>query len=221
MKRSTLGIIGITTALATVAAIRMGGWAVVAVESVPDYLVVGKPTELVFSVRQHGVTPMSDLSPTIVASSGRREITSRATLLPNARYRADLSVPETGTWRVVINTGFGRSRGTLLPIQALASAPPTPITLTDADRGRVLFAAKGCVTCHIHGSVDVRGEVTDVGPELTDKRFAPTYLAQYLADPSIKPANGTGARMPRPDLRGADIPLLVAFINAERKTASR
>ncbi len=221
MKRSVPGVLGIAAALATVAAIRIGGWAVVNVESVPDYLVVGKPTEFMFTVRQHGVNLLGDLSPTLVATSGRREVTARATRLPNARYRAELSVPETGDWRVVIHSGFGRSKGTLLPIKALASPPSSAIVASEADRGRILFAAKGCVTCHIHGGVDASGEVSDVGPDLTDKRFAPTYLANYLADPSIKPANGTGARMPRPDLRPADVPLLIAFINSERKTVSR
>ena len=40
MKRSALGI-AVVAALVTVAAVRVGGWAVVTVESVPDYLVVG------------------------------------------------------------------------------------------------------------------------------------------------------------------------------------
>jgi len=221
MQKRTLGVIGVVATLATVAAVRFGGWAVVTVESVPDYLVVGKATTLSFGIRQHAVTPMTDLTPEIVATSGRREVTARARNMGSGRYRADLSVPETGDWRIVINTGFGKSRGQLLPIKALAAEPATVVATTDADRGRILFAAKGCVTCHVHGGVDIKGDWNDFGPELTDKRFAPQYLAQFLNDPSIKPATPGKGQMPMPDLRPADIPLLVAFINSERKTASR
>jgi cytochrome c551/c552 len=219
MKRSTLAFVGIAVSLATIAAARFGGWAVVSVQSVPDYLVVGKATELTFSVRQHAVEPLTGLSPEVVATSGRREITAKARDIGSGRYRVDLTVPEAGDWRIVINSGFGKSRGQLLPIRALASAPSTAIAMTDADRGRVLFAAKACVTCHVHANVELKGDLNDFGPELTDKRFAPQYLAQFLNDPSIKPATPGKGQMPRPDLRAADVPLLVAFINAERRTA--
>lgn len=221
MKRSTLALVGIVASLTTVAAVRFGGWATVSVQSVPDYLVVGKATELTFSVRQHAVEPLIGLSPEIVATSARNEITVKARDIGSGRYRADVTVPATGDWRIVINSGFGKSRGELLPIRAYASAPAT-IAMTDADRGRVLFAAKACVTCHVHGGVDIKGEANDAGPDLTEKRFAAQYLAQFLNNPSIKPASDPRkGQMPRPDLRSADIPLLVAFINAERRTATK
>ena len=35
-----------------------GGWAVVTVEQLPDYVEAGKPLTLTFMVRQHGVTPL-------------------------------------------------------------------------------------------------------------------------------------------------------------------
>jgi cytochrome c551/c552 len=221
MKRSTLGVMGLTAAVATLAAVRFGGWAVVTVESVPEYLVVGKPTEIVFTVKQHAVDPLSDLSPTIVATSGRREVTVKATRLPKARYRAELVVPETGDWKVVVNSGFNESKGSLLPIKALAAAPVAAV-LTDAERGRFLFAGKGCVTCHVHDGVDLKGQLQDFGPDLSDKRFAASYLADFLNNPSIKPSSRpNGAQMPKVELRPAEVPLLVAFINSERKTAQR
>jgi cytochrome c551/c552 len=222
MKRSTLGCIGVAAAIATIAAIRFGGWAVVTVVSVPDYLVVNKPTTLTFAVRQHAVTPLTDLEPEIVAKAGGRKITVKARNVGSGRYRGEVSVPESGDWSITIESGFGASRGLLLPIKALAAAPTTTIAITEAERGRVLFAAKACVTCHIHGDVDLKGQMQNVGPELTGRRFAPQYLAQFLNDPSIKPASSPAqGQMPRPDLRPADVPLLVAFINSERKTASR
>ena len=83
-----------------------------------------------------------------------------------------------------------------------------------------MFAATGCITCHVHRSVGITGEVSRVGPDLTDRRFPSDYLARFLKDPSIKPpTNGKG--MPNLALRDKDIAPLVAFINAERRTANR
>ena len=42
-----------------------GGWAVVTVEDLPDYAVAGRAIPLNFTVRQHGVTLLSGLKPTI------------------------------------------------------------------------------------------------------------------------------------------------------------
>ena len=85
----------------------------------------------------------------------------------------------------------------------------------------MLFAAKGCVTCHVHGGVDIKGQLANFGPNLTARRFPAQYLAQFLADPSIKPpASANGARMPNLALKQADIASLIAFINDERKLTS-
>ena len=146
---------------------------------------------------------------------------SSASRASNGGYRAELTVPRAGEWRIEIESGFGNSKGFLLPLRALASTDPLPAPLGEADRGRVYFAAKGCVNCHVHADVDLRGVMHDFGPELTNRRFAASYLAQFLADPSIKPQDGDKPRMPSPNLRPADIAPLIAFINAERKTANR
>jgi hypothetical protein len=60
------------------------------------------------------------------------------------------------------------------------------------------------------------GEVSTLGPDLTERRFPPDYLARFLADPSIKPA-ANGRRMPSLGLRAKDIAPLVAFLNAEQR----
>jgi mono/diheme cytochrome c family protein len=219
MKRNTLAGAGLALALMTIAAVRIGGWAVVTVESVPDYLVVGKATTLNFVVKQHAVSLMTDLNPTVTAKSGRREVKAH-TVRSGSGYRAEFTVPEAGDWKVDIESGFGRSGSTLVPIKAIA-AGAQPVVLSEVDRGRVLFAAKACATCHVHGDVGIKGELNDFGPELTTRRFAAAYLTDFLKDPSIKPAERGKAQMPKPDLRAADIPLLIAFINSERKTAAK
>ena len=219
--RRSLTAVGLALALTTIAALKMGGWAVVSVVKVPDYLVVGKAEQLTFSVQQHGVSRLTDLSPTVTARSGSREVSSRAARLSTGGYRAFITIPEAGEWQIKIASGFGKSGGTLLPVRAIAAGEQPPTAPSEAERGRAMFAAKGCVTCHIHGAVDIKGELSDFGPDLTARRFATTYLEQYLMDPSIKPAEQGKSQMPKPDLRQVDIAPLIAFINAERKTAIR
>jgi hypothetical protein len=44
----------------------LGGWAVVSVSKIPDAWITGKPLELTWRVRQHGVTPLDkDIAPLI------------------------------------------------------------------------------------------------------------------------------------------------------------
>ena len=219
MRRLSVGAV-IGLALSGVAAATFGGWAVVTVENPPDVIVVGKATEMTFTVRQHGMALLSDLRPGIEAVNARgRRVTGPAwALLEKGAYRGTITVPDTGHWQLTIQSGFGRSKTTLLPIAAV-DASHARVLLTDVERGRRLFAAKGCVTCHVHGGVGIAGDVQQA-PNLTDRRFPADYLARFLADPSIKPPT-TSWRMPNLQLKQAEITSLVAFINAERRVAGR
>jgi cytochrome c551/c552 len=221
MKKLSLGLVGAALAIGSVAATRIGGWAVVSVDNMPEYFVAGKPLVLTFAVRQHGQSPLEGLKPSIRAKSGSKVVEGRAWELPAAgNYRATLTVPQTGDWDITIESGFGASKGKLLPLRAVDSTQKI-VALHAADRGRQLFAAKGCVTCHVHRAVDIDAMLKDFGPELSDKRFAPDYLAKFLADPTIKPQAPNKPTMPNPVLRENEIVSLVAFINSERRLSSR
>ena len=197
----------------------VGGWAVTTIEDVPDYATARRPLDLTFTVRQHGEEPTSGLSGSVEARKG--PATLRAVATSNGtkgQYTTRLNLPEPGDWTLTVNGGYSDSRATLtLPVVAAGAAAPAP--LSDMDRGRRLFNAKGCVTCHLHAAVAGSGRVK-VGPELTDRRFAPEYLQQFLANPSIKPPTpGVNARMPNLGLKPAEIAALVAFINGERQAS--
>jgi len=221
MNRLYVGL-GSALAFTTIAAARLGGWAVVTVENPPDYLVAGKATELTFTVRQHGMTLLSDLRPIIeVRSAGRRATSSAWPIQQAGRYRGTITVPDTGTWQITVQSGFGKSSGTLLPLRAVDSRAHAPAPVVESERGRRLFAAKGCVTCHVHGGVDVVGQLQEgPAPDLTDRRFPADYLAKFLANPSIKTPT-MGMRMPNLELKQTEIASLVAFINSDRKVAGR
>jgi len=208
--------------LAAALSVAAGGWAVITLDDVPDALVQGKRVTLTFAVRQHGHTPLDGLRPSIEATQlpgGERFRTEAVPADGKGRYRTTLAMPDTGQWRLTINSGFGPSHVDLDPIVVLGPGQTGP-SYGDAERGRRLFVAKGCVECHLHGDVAGSG-VVQVGPALTGLRLPADFLARFLADPSIlPPATGTTTGMPNLDLKPAEIAALVAFINDDAATAS-
>lgn len=199
-----------------------GGWAVVTVENLPEYAVAGKPVELTFYVRQHGVSLMSKLTPSIRATDGRQTVNAAAVERPEAgRYTSTFTLPHAGDWKISIQSGFMGMKSDLAPIAVIpsGSAPPAPQPLPV--RGQHLFVAKGCASCHVHGAVAGSGAL-QVGPDLTPKRYQAEYLAAFLADPSIARTPGSStARMPKLELKPAEITALTAFLNADHAVARR
>lgn len=235
MKGLAIGGIGLMLVASSVGFAVMGGWAVVTVTKIPDAWIAGKPLQLSWRVRQHGVSPLDDLQPTLEARAGSRRVQGTTWAFDEdgvKGYRGRITFPEPGEWQVTIHSGFGRSRAVLIPWRVVDSVTPVRGTVEahlttigvapfpDPERGRRMFAAMGCVTCHVHRDVGIAGEANGFGPDLTERRFAPDYLARFLADPSIKPPTN-GKRMPNLALRDKDIAVLVAFINAERRPMSR
>ena len=233
--RRLLGIVAALAIASTLAFTTMGGWAVVSVSKVPDAWVTGEPLQLTWQVRQHGLTRLGGLRPTLEARSASRVVIGETWEFAEdgvQGYRGTISFPEPGEWEVTIHSGFGKSRAVLLPWRVVDPQRPVVGTVEDhlgtigiaafpeAERGRRLFAALGCVTCHVHRDVPIAGEVNDFGPELTGRRFEREYLARFLADPSIKPPTN-GKRMPNLALREKDIKPLIAFINGEQRLTRR
>jgi hypothetical protein len=198
-----------------------GGWATVTVEDLPDHVVARRPVSLTFTVRQHGVRLLSGLEPRVEATSGRLTAAAAASAGGEAgQYTAALVLADTGDWSITIRSGFLNSSATLLPIRAIAPDAPTPLPLTEAERGRRLFVAKGCATCHLHR--DLRTTSIGIGPELTAARFPPEYLTRFLANPSAVYVAPAGAReMPNLHLKPLEITALIAFINTERHAAAQ
>ena len=213
----------------------MGGWAVVTVSKIPDAWITGKPLQLSWQVRQHGMTPLNGLHPTIEAKSGSKVVTGKTWAFDEdgqKGYRGTITFPERGEWQVTINSGFGRSKAVLVPWRVVDSVTAIRGTVeshlpkvgiaafSEQERGRRMFASMGCVTCHTHRDVGITGEVSGAGPDLTGRSFPADYLAKFLANPSIKPSTN-GNRMPNLGLRDKDIAPLIAFINSDRRVTSR
>jgi mono/diheme cytochrome c family protein len=196
-----------------------GGWAVITVEDLPTHLVAGQNTELRFKVRQHGADLMTDLTPAITLSRGKQTINVPATYKGAGVYAGNFAVPSAGQWGVHIDANWHAAETTLLPIAAVAAGEKFG-AIPEHYRGKQLFVAKGCVTCHVHGDVANSGAVS-VGPDLTGKKFAADYLKAWLADPSMRPPLDPNKRMPRLELKPQEIAALVAFINNNTGVAVR
>ena len=235
MKKLALGMLGVVLTASTVAFVSMGGWAVVTVLKIPDAWVAGKPLILSWQVRQHGFSPLDSLHPVIEARSGSRRITGAASQYAEPGwkgYRGTITFPEPGVWQVTINSGFGRSKAVLVPWRVVDSVRPIRGTVeehlktlgiqpfNEQERGRRMFAAAGCVSCHTHRDVPITGQVSDIGRDLSNRSFPADYLARFLANPSIKPSTN-GKRMPSLGLRQKDIAPLIAFINSDHRVTTR
>jgi len=239
MKKLVLGAVGGLLLASTAAYSAYGGWAVVKINKVPDAWVVGKPLTLSWEVRQHGVRRMGaedNLIPTLEARSGSRVVRGTAAAYSEEGwngFRGTIVFPATGDWQVTINSGFGGARAVLVPWRVVDSVRTIRGTVeehlatlgiprfSEVERGRRLFAAQGCVTCHVHRAVEITGQMSTVGPELTDRRLPAEYLARFLANPSIKPETPGKMRMPNLDLREKEITPLVAFLTAEQRAATK
>src|SRR4030095_16008846 len=164
-----------TTALA-------GGLGVITVQSLPEYLVAGKPTTLTFLIRQHGRT-LADMNASLSAASSNG-LNAKAVVTGTGKpgeYQAVLSVPQPGDWTIRIDADLGVS--VWRPIKAIRSEDPAPAALSEVVRGEHLFVAKGCITCHVNKEVEGKN-LLSAGPELTGKKYPAVFLNKFLADPA-------------------------------------
>lgn len=197
-------------------AFTFGGWAVTTIEDVPEYAVAGKPFEISYSVRQHGFGILTKLPGTVSITGGREAKRFAATDAGEGLYRSRVTIPTAGAWDVEISNGFVPKSGITIPLKVIAANAPAPAPMSGYDRGRQLFAAKGCVTCHTHQLMKDYFTVR-AGPDLSDPKFAAAYLTRFLTNPSVKTDWKSDQRMPNLGLKPAEISALVAFLNQEKK----
>ena len=208
-------VVGLGVAMARPEA---GGWAVVTMGEVPDYMVAGRPMSIVYAVRQHGVSLTPGLSGFVEAKDGQGKALKHMAVAAGqpGYYTATVTLPTAGKWTLTIVSGFLGSQSAPVPMRVIAPDGPAP-RVEAGERGARLFAAKGCVTCHTHSAVPA---APGFGPSLSIPRFAPEYLQAFLADPSIKPRTMPNVQMPDLDLTGGEITALAAFLTAPPSVSS-
>ncbi len=232
-------------AVTAIAGWSRGGWAVVTVDSVPEYVEAGKPFTLTWAIRGHGRHVIAMPGTGVTAARSGQEISSPTLSVPERgreisfltragperghgisfptfagpeadSYSATVTLPSPGDWTLTIWAFQGHR---LLPLKVVdAGTRPPAQSLTK--RGAHLFVAAGCVSCHAHGDIAKR-VLARVGPELTSLSRSEDYLAAVLRDPdSILEYDETAYgwsqwRMPDLGLDEGEIEALVAFLRAD------
>lgn len=196
-------------------AFAFGGWSVISVQEVPDQLTAGRPATLAFTIRQHGAERQAGLKPTVTVRGKGDPVTVAAE--PGAKagdYKATITLPTPGEWGIDINSNFGRSRLNLLPTLSVAPGATAP-AVSGAARGRRLFIAKGCVTCHVHPQAEGTGnESTAAGPPLGATTLDAPAISTILTNGLDR---GNGKKMPNPELRPAEVAALTAFLTGPQQ----
>ena len=110
---------------------------------------------------------------------------------------------------------------TLVPMPVVAKGEK-PAPLATQDRGRQLFVAAGCVTCHVKTDDAKLGErkAISVGPVLTGRQFPVEWLVQKITDPaSLRVGTGQSEMMPQLGLSQPEISALASYINYKQQAA--
>ncbi len=201
-----------------------GGWAVISVANLPDHFEAGSPYRIEYTVRQHGVTLLGGLTGAVLmraeAAGSVAPLETRAQAgATTGRYVATITVPDADRVTLIIKSGFsggGWGDLTLLSIPVVRAGQARPVP-TPAERGRQLFVAKGCGTCHVNGDVPEfasMNRVMGIAPELTGRRLEAAYVRQRLTNPSSLPAIGNSpVRMPDLGLTPAEVEALVGLVS--------
>jgi mono/diheme cytochrome c family protein len=208
-------LIIVSAVLLPAAGLQAGGWVVITLSTVPEFVTAGRPITIVYTVRQHGHTLMNNLDGRIEARRGKTVVRAKAQKLPpDGSYAATVTIPEPGAWTLTVVGGSGLLNDTLaLPVQVVA-AGARPEETSSSGRGRVLFEGKGCVSCHAHDDVDTPHTATVLN--LSAKQYTPegvrAFLAAIPAMPERTSAFGTGRKMPNLGLAEDEIDALAAFV---------
>jgi hypothetical protein len=280
----SLGI-AVLLALAFIPPVLAGGWAVITLDELPTDVVAGEPLTIGFTVRQHGVTPMNGLDPTVTTVLSNEEqfiVVAKSDDQPG-HYTATLTFPKEGNWEWSIQAFSMDQPMPALKVAAIQPASPTkpkparidPLlvsralvfgiavialvrafqrrsrfagalaglclilgigsfmlrattpeveaqgkessksALSQAELGRQLFLAKGCITCHMNSRAADKNEywTIEIGaPDLSNYSAHHDVLFIRLKDPS---AAKSDAKMPNLELKETEIEALIAFINSK------
>ena len=93
---------------ATTGTAHAGGWATVELGEAPGAMVAGESWRVELIVKQHGVTPLDDVTPSLRIDNGEgvvQTFPARPAGRPGT-YVAEVTFPSAGTWKTRIYDGF-------------------------------------------------------------------------------------------------------------------
>ena len=191
--------------------VTMGGWATVTVKDLPQYFVAGQQYTIEFQVRQHGRKPLSGLQPQLIVGTSSVAATPRS---GDGNYAATFTAPNADRVSLTIKSGWGASEIRLYPERVVARGV-TPPALALAERGQMLFIAKGCNTCHANTDLADGPDNTAlaVGPALGGRHLPREYTIQKMKNPKSE-------IMPDLGLSDAEAAAIAAFLSGDRVAAT-
>lgn len=202
------------TAVGLSATALWGGWAVVTVKDLPEYYVAGQEYTIEFQVRQHGRNLLTGLEPRLVVASSQRRLGGLMggkdeTVIPavargNGTYAVTFTAPAVERLFLTIKSGFGPSEARIPAQPVVRRGTATPV-VTAAQRGEVLFTAKGCNVCH---------QDIQVGPALMGRQLARDVVVQKIKNPNSQV-------MPDLGLSDAEANAIAAFLASGAGAAGR
>ncbi|HEX5838168.1 MAG TPA: cytochrome c [Anaerolineales bacterium] len=121
-------VIALLMSLVLAVPVFAGGWAVITLDELPTGVVAGEPLTIGFTVLQHGKTPLTDLSPIIVANLHKDtefKIIAEEEGKPG-HYTATLTFPKEGEWSWSIQAFTMDQKMPMLTVAAPAAAAANP-----------------------------------------------------------------------------------------------
>jgi hypothetical protein len=85
-----------------------GGWATVELGEMPSGLVAGEPWRVELIVKQHGITPMADITPSVEITNDDGDVLtfSARPMGEVGHYVAEVTFPAGGEWKTRLYDGF-------------------------------------------------------------------------------------------------------------------
>ena len=202
-----VGLVVLALGVGTVVPGFAGGWAVVTLDSLPEGVVPDVEFPIGFTVRQHGVTPLSNLDPApqVTARNAQTGEVVRSTATddgPRGHYVAQLTFPSSGEWGWGIQA-FGGQQQRMPPIlvadpsvsEVASAAAPTPTVLGIvsavlaalgiglAFRRRFVISGIAILLAAIGAGVSIRGSewvppAPEAAPQPTQAQGAALFVAK-------------------------------------------
>jgi hypothetical protein len=130
--RALVVLVAVAGALALPTLATGGGWAAVGFEPLPDGMAAGASWKPRIFVKQHGVTPLTGLSPVVSVENvqtGESQQFVAAESSVAGEYDAAVVFPSAGEWHVRIDSGFGDSHVTYGPVRIGAAGDDGGVSL--------------------------------------------------------------------------------------------
>lgn len=218
MARQLLALGAALVMVASATPLLAGGWVVVTLKNAHTHLTLGDGG-FIYTVRQHGHTPLNELEGQVEARKGDLVVIARAIPLvstagvrsPGA-YQVGWRFPEPGIWEVELTAGSGLVGDKLTLTYTVLPAGYAAPVVAAAVRGRQMFEGKGCVTCHSHEAFPGRKGANLL--DMTGTRYTPDAVRAFLQSVPDRPVgNDSFGTMPDLGLSASEIDALAAFLS--------